>query len=185
MGRPRTFDRDDALEKALMIFWEHGYDRTSIAMLVNEIGIAAPSLYAAFGDKEQLFAEAARSYVSQTATVQQEALSRASGRDAVRALLSAAADQYTKAHTPSGCLVMSEPRLASVRDEGRAMLLTRLRRASAEGDLRDEVDLDALAEYLDTLLSGMAARARDGASRDQLESSIILGMKAWEDATPA
>src|SRR5438128_2813799 len=61
-GRPRSFDRETALEKAVMAFWEHGYEATSVSGLTHVMGIGAPSLYAAFGDKRALFEEVVTVY---------------------------------------------------------------------------------------------------------------------------
>ena len=106
IGRPRSFDRDTALEQAMLLFWRHGYETTSIADLTAAMGMSAPSLYATFGDKKTLFVEAAHRYADVAAIV--EAIDAApTAFDAARGMLTGAATTYTGDGTPSGCLLAS------------------------------------------------------------------------------
>lgn len=106
-GRPRSFDRETALEKALLAFWEHGYEATSVSDLTRVMGIGAPSLYAAFGDKRSLFEEAVRVYGTEHGSFADRALAEEpTARAAVERTLREAATAYTEPGHPHGCLVV-------------------------------------------------------------------------------
>ncbi|MFG2096096.1 TetR/AcrR family transcriptional regulator [Streptomyces sp. NPDC048612] len=191
-GRPRSFDRETALEQAVRSFWERGYEATSISDLTRAMGISAPSLYAAFGDKRALFdevvAEYGRLYGGFLArAVTEEPTAR---RGVERALREAAAE-YTLAGRPRGCLVISAalnvaPASAEVADSLREMRLANVRgiadavRADiAAGELPPDTDAAALAAYTDAVIQGMSQQARDGAERTELEAVAELALKAW------
>ncbi|MGH2945324.1 MAG: TetR/AcrR family transcriptional regulator [Solirubrobacteraceae bacterium] len=195
-GRPRGFDRDQALQRAMDVFWERGYEGTSISELTAAMGIGAPSLYAAFGSKEQLFRETVELYDSL------EGAERAlhdgpTAREGIEAMLREHAANYTDPETPAGCLIVlgatahaPENRkiaeyLAGWRRETTEMLRARLARGVEEGDVPGSVDVDALAAYFNTLLEGLSIEARDGASREQLDRTIDCAMAAWEPLTAA
>ena len=168
MARPRGFDRDQALETAMRLFWERGYEDTSISDLTTAMGIASPSLYAAFGDKQRLFEEAVERYASGPGAVVGTALLEPTAREAIERMLTDAARLYAAAERPRGCLIVNEPRLTDRRGESDAAILGRLRRGVAEGDLPTDTDVDALAAYICAVITGMSARARDGASAEEL-----------------
>lgn len=177
VARPRSFDRDAALEQAMLAFWERGYAGTSISDLTGAMGIAAPSLYAAFGDKRALFDEAVARYQARPGSFVRAALAEPRARDAISRLLHDAAVQYTAAGRPNGCLVLSEPLASEEREVSRADIAERLRRGAAE--LPDGTDLDALAGYFATVIAGLSDRARDGATREQLLAVADVAMRAW------
>lgn len=178
-GRPRSFDRDAALDLALHAFWESGFEGTSIAHLTSAMGIAPPSLYAAFGDKRRLFDEAAARYLERLDLAMSIGLSAPTAREAIERILRDAAEYYTAADHPRGCLVTSEPLLAPQRAQARAAIFARIQRGHEEGDLPQRTDVDALTEFVDVVIAGMSARSRDGATREQLEASIDWAMGAW------
>jgi AcrR family transcriptional regulator len=180
MGRPRSFDRDLALEQAMLAFWERGYDRTSISDLTAAMGIAAPSLYAAFGDKRRLFDEAVARYQElPSAVVYRGMMAKPTAREAIAAMLCDAAHQYTADGHPHGCLVVSEPLLHEHRDASRAAIRARIQAGADAGELPAGTDVDALAGYVGVVVGGMSARARDGGSRAELEAIADTAMHAW------
>ena len=193
-GRPRAFDRDAALAKATRLFWEKGYEATSIADLTDAMGIGAPSLYAAFGSKDALFTEALDHYCSSTAALVWERFSSAeTAREAALSFLldSAAALTGAVADIPRGCMVT----LSAVGSEGHAELGTlvrdarastlarlteRFERAVREGELPPSTDLHALARFVQTVQSGMSILARDGASAAELTEVAQIAMLGWD-----
>ncbi|GAA0239108.1 TetR/AcrR family transcriptional regulator [Actinomadura nitritigenes] len=191
-GRPRSFDRDRALDDAIAVFWEHGYDATSVSMLTKALGIGAPSLYAAFGDKRALFVEALDRYLGTYAAFTRRALAEEAGaRDAVRRLLHEAAAAYTRPGLPHGCMLISaatncSPQSADVaahlrelRNAGARALEDTLQAAVLAGELPAHTDARALATFYAAVLQGMSAQARDGASRSDLEQIADTALRTW------
>jgi AcrR family transcriptional regulator len=192
-GRPRGFDRDAALHQAMDVFWARGYEGTSLGDLTAAMGIASPSLYAAFGSKEQLFHEAVELYGTLQGSMTARALSgQPTSRAAVEALLRDNAAAYTSPGNPRGCMVVLAATnvtpanqgvadfLAEQRRNGRAEVLARLERGVAEGDLPPETDVAALSAYVSTVLHGLSFEARDGLSCDALNAIVDGAMAAWD-----
>ena len=179
VGRPRTFDRDAALDLALDAFWERGYDGTSISELTAAMGIAAPSLYAAFGDKQRLFEEAVARYLVRLEHGRAAALDAPTAREAIERILRVSAEGHTARPVPRGCLVMSEPRLAAARAHNRDVIRDRVQRGREEGELGDDVDPEVLTDFYDTVIAGLSARARNGATRAQLDATVDRAMGTW------
>ncbi|MGX6446664.1 TetR/AcrR family transcriptional regulator [Patulibacter sp. S7RM1-6] len=180
-GRPRSFDRDAALDQALDAFWSRGYDGVSVAQLTEAMGIAAPSLYAAFGDKRRLFDEAAGRYVERMVAAMDEAFALPTARAAVERLLRESAAFYTEGDHPRGCLVMWEPRLSDDREASFAAIGRRIARGVADGDLPPDADVAALTDLVRLLIAGLAAQARDGVSRERLDAAVTVALAAWPD----
>jgi AcrR family transcriptional regulator len=159
--------------------------------------IAAPSLYAAFGSKEQLFHEAVELYDSLGSSAERALHDEPTAREGIEAMLRGHAANYADPETPAGCLIVlgatayaPENRkiaeyLAGWRRETTDRFRARLARGVQEGDVPASVDIDALAAYFNTLLEGLSIEARDGASRQQLERTIDFAMAAWEPLTAA
>ena len=190
-GRPRSFDLDRALDRALQMFWRKGYEGTSLADLTEAMGINRPSVYAAFGDKEALFRKALDRYAEGPASYVHEALKEATARGVVETLLRKTVDSLSDPRNPRGCLnvqgalacgAAAEPirrELASRRAAGEAAIRRRLRRAKAEGDLASDADPADLARYIATVLQGLSVQAAGGANRAQLLRVIQTAMRAW------
>jgi AcrR family transcriptional regulator len=178
MARPRSFDRDDALACALGAFWEHGYNQTSIADLTEAMGINPPSLYAAFGDKQTLFDEVVARYQSDPTSFIVTALAEPTAHRAVERMLHGAADEYTRDDRPRGCMVLCEPKLAAQRTESLRALTDRLQQGLDDGDLPATTDVQALGRYLLTVMAGMSAAARDGATATDLHATAALALRA-------
>ncbi len=168
----------------MLAFWEHGYEATSIAQLTGIMGIAPPSLYAAFGDKRRLFDEAVELYTKSLAGGMRRSLDAPTARAAVEGVLRDAAAHYTTSDCPRGCLVMNEPLLAGQRAKVRRAIAGRIERGCEDGDLPVGTDVERLTEFIDVVMAGMQTRARDGATRQQLGASIDQAMQAWPDFVP-
>jgi len=179
-GRPRSFDLDTVLDRALQVFWSKGYEGASLAELTRAMRINRPSLYAAFGDKESLFRRALDRYMAQETRHWQEAINAPSVREFVERLLYGAADAMSRAGSPGGCLLVqgaltcsaeAEPvrrELIARRQAGELAIRDRLKRAKKQGDLPAEADPGALAQYLTTVMQGMSVQAAGGTSRSDL-----------------
>ncbi|GGF15659.1 TetR family transcriptional regulator [Aliidongia dinghuensis] len=194
MGRHREFDLDQALDGALDVFWRKGYEGTSLSDLTEAMGITRPSLYAAFGNKEELFRKALDRYDDTCMAFMQQALARPTARDAVSHLLYGCADAQTDPDRPAGSLDMNgalacsddaEPiRQALVvrRIANEAALRRRLEEARAAGDLPAGADPAELARYVMTVAHGMAIQASSGASREALYGVVAMTLKGWPSA---
>jgi AcrR family transcriptional regulator len=192
-GRPRCFDRTVALQKAMEVFWEHGYEGASMAELTAAMGIASPSLYAAFGCKEQLFREAVEHYTATDGSGTWKALNDSeSAREAIEELLKATAEAVTLPGRPAGCFIvlgatncspenedvqkeLSERRLSMCE-----LIRLRLERGVAEGELPAGTDVRSLTSYVVSVQQGMSILARDDSSREQLLAVARHAMLAWD-----
>ena len=194
-GRPLSFDRDAALEQAMLTFWRSGYETTSIVDLTTAMGITAPSLYTAFGDKKQLFVEAVRRYAGDPDTLAQKIDGAPTAYDAARTILNAAAAAYTGKATPKGCLLASATASGSAASADVRRLIADIRRAIvqrlrarigrdlAAGLLSPDTDAAALAGLVMTVTQGMSVMARDGASRASLLAIVEIALRAWPQAS--
>lgn len=196
-GRPRAFDREAALAQATRLFWMKGYEATSIADLVEVMGIGSPSLYAAFGSKETLYAEALGHYRdTYEALVWSNFFAAETAREAISSLLldSAAALTGRLEDIPRGCMVT----LSSVGSEGhaelgklvrsaRAITLDRLKaridQAVEMGEVSASVDSHALARFIQTVQNGMSILARDEADYAELEAVAHMAIMVWDART--
>lgn len=176
MGRPRNFDRDTALDKAVQLFWERGYEQTSIANLTQKLGISAPSLYAAFGDKRTLFREAVARYEANPASVTTAGAAGTTPHEVLRLMLNRACQEYASEAHPRGCLVNSAPELVGNRNQNRAVTADVLRGVATGAEA--SVDADTLAAFTHVLLVGLSSYARDGANEEQLRRVAELAMRA-------
>jgi len=190
-GRPRAFDPDAALERAMHVFWAKGYEGATLSDLTRAMRINRPSLYAAFGNKEQLFRKVLDRYVDGPLAYFGKALTAPNARDVIEQIFFGVARMASDPRLPAGCL-MVQGALAcgdasgSVRKEtaGRratseVALRRRLQRAKREGDLPKNADPGELARYVMTVLQGMAVQGADGASPDQLRRVAQVALRAW------
>ena len=190
-GRPRSFDKEKALDAALRVFWRKGYEGASMADLTSAMGIEKPSLYAAFGDKEQLFRQVLDHYQKGPANMILAAFQEPTARRVIERLLRESADAGSNPDTPRGCLYVQgalacsgeadciRTELISRRAAGEAMLRKRLQRAKREGDLPKKSDPAGLARYIMAVLHGMSVRSSAGASRRELRGIAEIALRAW------
>jgi AcrR family transcriptional regulator len=191
VGRPRQFDPGQALGQALEVFWKKGYEGTSLSDLTGAMGINRPSLYAAFGNKEDLFRKVLDRYSGAQAAYMNQAMQEPTARAAVERLLLVGVDTLTSPHKPHGCLLVqgalacgeeAEPirqELVHRRAAITAALRKRLERAKSDGDLPPDSDPSDLARYVSTVSSGLSVMAAGGASRKELRRVIQTAMRAW------
>lgn len=189
-GRPRSFDRDAALERAMDVFWRKGYEGTSISDLTREMGINPPSLYAAFGDKERLFLECVERYQAKHGGACPYEC-EPTARGAIAKLLLYMATELTKPCNPRGCMMVMaaatcsgsseemQSALQERRTSSRAHIKERIERGLKEGDVPRGVDATALADFYAAVISGMSMQARDGASRKSLLATVETAMRAF------
>ncbi|MFC3979174.1 TetR/AcrR family transcriptional regulator [Streptosporangium jomthongense] len=192
-GRPRTFDRDEALAEAVRLFWDRGYEATSVSDLTEAMNIRPASLYAAFGDKKSLFKEAVVAYQrAAPATFAKIALrEERTARGAFARILREAAEAYTDPSHPAGCLIIRSatnvnPRdadieafLRDIRNANVAVFAARLDEAVRAGELPDSVDTRALARYFGAALQGLSQQAADGATAADLRPVAELAIGVW------
>lgn len=195
MGRPLSFDRDKALRAAMLAFWKHGYETTSIADLTHAMGITAPSLYTAFGDKKQLFLEAMRLYAGKPEVMARAISDAPSAREIARELLVSAVKAYTGKSTPRGCLLASatasgsaaaadvQSEVAAVRRGIEIALCRRIERDVVEGKLPAHTDAAGIAALTVAVLQGLSILARDGRPRSALLAASGAAMAAWPQPT--
>lgn len=191
VGRPREFDIDEALDSALRVFWQKGYEGTSLSDLTDAMGINRPSLYAAFGNKESLFRKALDRYVARGEASMQHALAQPTARAATQAMLALFVERLTDPRAPAGCLTIQgglcgseagdpvRQALAQCRVRVQERLAERFARARTDGDLPATVDPADLARFVTTISQGMSVQAASGATAADLQRVADLAMAAW------
>ncbi|OLF09241.1 TetR/AcrR family transcriptional regulator [Actinophytocola xanthii] len=190
-GRPRGFDADEALERALLVFWEHGYEGASLATLTHAMGISATSMYAAFGNKEELFRKALERYTEGPSAYLARALDEPTALGVATAVVTGVVRTTTRPTGPHGCLGVHAALVAGEagrgvrdvlvawRDDGYSRLRERFRSAVDDGDLPPGADPALLARYVTTLAYGIAVQAASGVGRDELQGVADAALRGW------
>lgn len=190
MGRQKSFDTDQVIEQAMLLFWERGYEAASMADLSAAMGLNPPSIYAAFGNKQALFERCAAHYAQSVAAYAPRALAgEATAAQALHRYVFEAIGAFSSEDRPKGCLLVSaatncgksslgaQDLLAGYRQASEAMIADRIRRGIEEGDMPASAEPGLLAKYVAVLIQGLAAQARDGATADELHSVAELALR--------
>jgi AcrR family transcriptional regulator len=193
MGRPREFDLNEALDRAMEVFWRNGYEGASVAELCEAMGIRPPSLYAAFENKAGLFRHVIDRYLEQKTSYVGWAFEAPSARGMVERLVLGCADFLSERGQSAGCLFMRSAagwgdseecvskELSTRRAEGEARLRECLERAAAQGELPPGIDPGEFTQYIAAVLEGMSARAAAGATARELRQIGEMALRAWPE----
>ncbi|MBS1101669.1 TetR/AcrR family transcriptional regulator [Gluconobacter sp. Dm-62] len=198
-GRPREFDRDKALDAALVLFWEQGYEPTSLNQLKACMGNISPaSFYAAFGSKEALFREVVQRYLQTHGQVMAPLWDETlSPRDAIERTLRASARMQTTRTHPQGCMMVlgacncspeNQPVQSLLEDErarNRSGIAACVRRAVISGELEDSAATEVLPTLFATFLHGLSCEARDGNKAKKLDTAVTMLMQIWDNLAEA
>ncbi len=193
-GRPREFDVDEALDKAVDLFWRQGYEGTSLADLIAAMGITKPSLYAAFGNKEDLFRKAVDRYVELRVAWLDKVFDQPSSRYGIERFLMMFTGAEQAEGTPCGCLMVQGALVCSpdgnaVRNDLMSRRMTNLKRLceqlenwKAEGDLPPNTDTESLGRYVITVANGLVVQSNGGAKPEELKAVVQQFMQSWPGA---
>ncbi|MFZ0592374.1 MAG: TetR/AcrR family transcriptional regulator [Bryobacteraceae bacterium] len=188
-GRPVSFDKGAALEAAMLVFWERGYEGTSIADLTQAMGLSPSSIYAAFGDKQALFALTAKRYLENPAQYATRALAEPTLKGVIRALFENTVEFLTTpGHPPTcmslagamGCSVNAAPAkqlMREIRKQNEAGIKSRLLRARKSGELPKEINVDDYTRYLSTILAGLSIQAANGSTKAELKRTAQMALR--------
>ncbi|MEU7788840.1 TetR/AcrR family transcriptional regulator [Amycolatopsis sp. NPDC049159] len=194
VGRPRAFDAEAAVQKAMVVFWEQGYDGASLTELTEAMGISRKSMYAAFGNKEDLFRLALQRYTEGPGAYIVEALEAPTAREVATLFLLGSVRATTRPGFPAGCLgvqgalavgatgQVAHDTLAAWRALGQEYLRERFKRAVEEGDLPADAEPELIARFVMTIANGMAVQAAGGATREDLRRVAELALRNWPPA---
>ena len=190
-GRPRAFDEAEVLDIAMRLFWERGFDGTSMSDLTEAMGINRRSVYAAFGNKEALFTAALERYLAVHMAFVDKALALPTAREVADAFLRGSVEAYTLSDCPTGCMAVQSAlscsdAAAAVRSDLAArrvgavdVFRERFDRAQQDGDLPADLDTQALASYIVALSDGISVQANSGVGRAALSETVELVLSTW------
>ncbi|GAB2708701.1 TetR/AcrR family transcriptional regulator [Aliiglaciecola sp. 3_MG-2023] len=191
VGRPRAFDKQTALEKALEVFWIKGFDGASLSDLTSAMGINKPSMYSAFGNKEQLFLQAIEFYENRPCSFFKPALEQPTAYKVAEAMLLGAAKNMSDSTHPQGCVMVQgalacseaaagvKEELIKRRQQSQEKVQARFELAIEQGDLPKSADPAALARYLNTIIQGISIQASSGATEAQLNEVAQLALASF------
>ncbi|KAA8732090.1 TetR/AcrR family transcriptional regulator [Acinetobacter qingfengensis] len=192
-GRPKCFDEQKALEQAMLLFWQYGYEATSISDLTQALGITAPSLYCTFGDKTQLFYRCLEYYLAHEACSFTVIFQQAkTAKIAIEIYLHENIKHFNVAHKPKGCMFITAAINCPVENQDiqntvqhyrlntRTQMLKRLQQGITEGDLPHDAPIQLMVDFYCTLLQGLTLQARDGAETQQLQAVVDQAIKHWD-----
>jgi AcrR family transcriptional regulator len=188
-GRPISFDKDAALEAAMLLFWERGYEGTSMADLTQVMGLNPSSIYAAFGDKHALFQLVVKRYMEMRAQYAGKALEEPTLEGVIRALFdSTVGFLTTPGHPPTcmtlagavGCSLEAKPArdlMTEIRKQNQLAIRQRLLKARKSGELSKDVDLDDYTRYLSAIIAGLSIQAANGSTKAELRRTAQIALR--------
>jgi AcrR family transcriptional regulator len=188
-GRPISFDKDAALEAAMLLFWERGFEGTSMADLTQAMGLNPSSIYAAFGDKHALFSLAVKRYVDSEARYATEALAEPTLEKVIRALFNnTVAFLTTPGHPPTcmtlagamGCSIDAAPArdlMTEVRKQNETAIRERFLDARKSGELSKDINVDDYTRYLSSILAGLSVQAANGSTKAELRRTAQMALR--------
>lgn len=192
-GRPKCFNEQQALEKAMLMFWQYGYEATSISDLTKALGITAPSLYSTFGDKADLFEKCLDFYIEHEAcAIDQIFMQAKTSKIAIELYFRENLNRLVQANKPKGCMLVVatmncsdsnqsiQKQLLLKRNQSKEKIYARLKQGQIQGEIPETVDLKVMTDFYVTLLQGMTIQARDGADQKQLAGVVDMAMKTWD-----
>ena len=191
-GRPKCFNEQEALQTAMLLFWEYGYEATSISDLTQALNLTAPSLYRSFGDKSQLFHRCLDYYVAHEACAISSIFTEAkTAKIALELYLYESVKRLIQEHKPTGCMLLVATMNCSEQNSAlqhevllkrqtvKQKILERLAQGQADGDLDPSINIQDMTDYYSTVVQGLTFQARDGVSKQQLNQVIHIAMKSW------
>ncbi len=191
VGRPRSFDQAIAVDRAMRVFWERGFEGASLSELTRAMGIKPASLYGAFGNKQELFRKALEHYLATEVSFVQEILNESTAFKVAHQLLRQSALFLTRLGFPRGCMTIQtslaitnegaqiHKELVELRVSSQKKLRDRFSRAKREGDLPDDARPDSLARFVVAIYQGMTIQSVNGATRKDLLDLAETSLKAW------
>ena len=188
-GRPLSFDKDAALESAMLLFWERGFEGTSMADLTQAMGLSPSSIYAAFGDKHALFQLAVKRYMEMRARYAGKALDEPTLGKVVRALFDNTVAFLTTPGHPARCMTLSgavgcsveaapaRDIMSEIRKQNEAVMRERFIKARNSGELPKNVNVDDYTRYLSTIIAGLSIQAANGSTRAELKRTARMALR--------
>jgi AcrR family transcriptional regulator len=188
-GRPIGFDKEAALEGAMLLFWKHGYEGTSMADLTRVTGLNPSSIYAAFGDKRALFSLAVKRYLKTRAQYAAKALAQPTLEKVIRALFDSTVAFLTAPNHPPTCMTLGGAVGCSVEASPARDIMTEIRRqnesamrerfllAQKSGELSKDVKVDDYTRYLSTIIAGLSIQAANGSTKAQLKRTAQMALQ--------
>jgi AcrR family transcriptional regulator len=188
-GRPISFDKDAALESAMLLFWQRGYEGTSMADLTQAMGLNPSSIYAAFGDKHALFQLAVKRYMEMRAKYAGKALEEPTLEKVVRALFDNTVAFLTTPGHPASCMTLSgavgcsvdaapaRDIMTEIRKQNEAVMRERFIKARKSGELPKDVNVDDYTRYLSTIIAGLSIQAANGSTKAELKRTAQMALR--------
>lgn len=191
VGRPRAFNRDEALDRAMHVFWRKGFEGSSLKDLTGAMGIQPTSLYVAFGNKQSLFEQALARYLAGPAAFVHAALAEPTAYAVAERILCQTAEFLAERRLRRGCMTIQAAlaggkkaeavrrKLIALRVKEQDALRRRFERARSEGDLPKDADAAGLARFITAVFQGMTVQAINGATREELLRLAAMALRAW------